>query len=266
MSPLVIRSLGAAFDLVGTAPKTVCELSLAEIRRLPVRQGNRDASLGDLCDVSGDPRSMRWRLEGDWSRVTGVGAGMAAGEIVVAGAVGRHAGEGMTGGMLAIDGDAGDWLGAEMRGGIVRVAGNAGDHVGGALAGSRRGMAGGAILVAGNVGDFAGERMRRGLVAVGGDTGDWLACGMHAGTVIVWGACGAHLAAEMIRGTVAALGPTPSLGATFRAGSTAVWPMLPLLRRELESLGFAKTLPLDPLQIVHGDFLRGGRGEVLLAA
>src|SRR6185437_7206573 len=97
----------------------------------PVWHGNERARLGDFFEVSGDGDDVR--LEGDLSRVRGVGAGMTAGRLTIAGDAGAHVGAGMRGGELHVDGDVGDWAGAGMRGGTLVVRGSAGRKLGGVL-------------------------------------------------------------------------------------------------------------------------------------
>jgi formylmethanofuran dehydrogenase subunit C len=264
------RTDGVAVDFAGLTPESLAGRSLAEVRRTRVFHGNARAELGELFDVDGDPRDMAWRLVGDFSAVHWLGAGMAAGEIIAEGPVGRHAGAYLSGGRLDVHGNAGDWLGAEMRGGVLRVRGNVGNHAGAAYAGSPRGMTGGAIHVDGAAGDGAGQRLRRGLIAVAGDVGDSLGDRMLAGTILVFGRCGARCGLGMRRGTIALLGPgPPPLPPTFHLASRISLPMLGLIARELRSADFAAD-QLDqlkqPVDLFHGDFLELGRGEVLIAS
>lgn len=257
-----------AVDLAGVTPESLAGLTLDAIRRTAVLHGNRSEELGALFTIEGNARDMDWRLEGDFSAVHGVGAGMHSGSILIDGPGGRHAGAQMRGGRLEVRGDAGDWLGAEMRGGLIRVQGSAGDHVGSAYIGSPRGMTGGVILVDGSTGDGVAERMRRGLVAVAGDVGDRLGARMLAGTILVFGRCGGLCGAGMRRGTIGLLGAEPAaLLPTFRLACRASLPMLWLAAAELrrESFAIDKLSRLQlPVDLHHGDMLELGRGEVLV--
>jgi formylmethanofuran dehydrogenase subunit C len=259
-----------AVDLAGVTPEALAGLALDEVRRTRVLHGNRREELGDLFAIDGDPRDLRWELAGDFSAVHGVGAGMAAGEIVVDGPLGRHAGATMRSGRIEIRGDAGGWLGAELRGGTIRVCGNAGDHAGAAYVGSPRGMTGGTIMVDGRAGQNVGERMRRGLIVVAGPVGDLLGTRMLAGTILAFDRCGVLCGAGMRRGTIGLLGPLQTtLLPTFRLACRARLPMLRLLAEELRAAAFAPELSarlLEPVDLHHGDLLELGRGEVLLAA
>lgn len=255
-------------DLAGVTPEGLAPLSLDAVRRTRVLHGNRRAELGELLAIDGDGRDLRWELSGDFSAVHGLGAGMTAGEIVVDGPVGRHAGAQMGGGRLEVRGAADDWLGAEMRGGAIRVRGDAGDWVGAAYAGSPRGMTGGVILVDGRAGDDVGERMRRGTIAIAGRVGDRLGARMLAGTILAFGACGALCGVSMRRGTIGVFGASaPALLPTFRYACRAPLPMLRLLATELRRERLAiDRLPrlLQPVELHHGDLLELGRGEILL--
>jgi formylmethanofuran dehydrogenase subunit C len=256
-----------SIDLDALVPDRVVGLSAADVARLPIRADCRTMPLGDLFDVAGSMGDGMIECRGDFSRVHRVGAGMAGGQIVVAGPVGRHAGARMTGGALLVDGDAGDWLAAEMSGGTVRVAGSAGDNVAGALAGADVGLRGGVVIVAGGAGNLAAARMRRGLVAIGGSCGAAAGFEMRAGTVVVAGPVGPQPGLGMRRGTMLALGAAPVPPATFARGARWSPPLLPLLLRRLDRAGFApaRAAPGGPWRQWHGDLLAGGRGEMLHA-
>jgi formylmethanofuran dehydrogenase subunit C len=255
-------------DLAGITPDAVAGLSLADIQRLKAPHGNREVELGELFAIDGDPRDATWRVEGDFSAVHALGAGMTAGEIHIAGHAGRRLGAGMRGGRIEVAGSASDFAGVEMAGGVLRIRGNAGDHVGAALAGSARGMTGGVILIDGNAGNHLGERMRRGTIAVAGSSGDWLGARMLSGSIFVFGRCGQHPGASMRRGTIGLFGAEPpALLPTFRLACRAPLPMLGLARAELQRAAFASdALPrlVGPVALYHGDFLELGRGEVLV--
>src|SRR2546430_5557080 len=119
-------------------------LSEQEIAGLPVIHGGRRATLGDFFRVRGE-RSSVVRLEGDLRKMEGIGAGMAGGELVVDGSVGRD-------------------LGRSMAGGRIDVHGSAGENAGGAPPGAARGMTGGEIVIRGDAGAQAGAAARRGLI------------------------------------------------------------------------------------------------------
>lgn len=265
-----LANLTLPVDMTGATPDAIGERSLDDIRRVHVRQGNRQLELGELFRVEGDPRDRRWQLEGDFSRVHGLGAGMTDGEIIVRGPVGRHAGANMQGGRIEIEGDAGDWLGAEMRGGQIRVRGNAGDYAGGAYVGSRRGMCGGTILINGDVGRRAGEQMRRGLIAAAGAAGSDLGVRMLAGTILVFGPCSEYPGSGMRRGTIGLFGrQRPLLSPTFCRGHLGPLSVLHLLEKHLHELAFESPrlrVLAGAVELYHGDMLELGRGEILLPA
>lgn len=257
-------------EFAGLTPAKLAGTTLAEIRSLPIQQGNRLVELGKLFLVEGDPTSAEWALTGDWGNVHALGAEMESGRIVVEGSAGRRVGLGMRGGRIEIHGDAGDWLGAEMTGGLIRLRGRAGSHVGAATRGAKRGMAGGTILIDGDAGDHVGGRMRRGVIAIAGNAGENLGYNMLAGTILVFGRCGSGLGAGMRRGTIGVFGnPRPTLLPTFRTGYRGPLPMLRLIESQLAADGFALgELPrwAEGVELYHGDLLASGRGEVLLTA
>lgn len=245
-------------------PDAFASLSEREIGELTVWHGNEEAHLGDFFDVCGGP-SDQVRIVGDASRVKHLGAGMAAGRLVVEGSADMHAGAGMTGGHLCIEGNADDWAGAEMAGGMLEIRGDAGRHLGDAYAGSRRGMTGGVLLVHGTAGAQSAGRMRRGVIAVAGNVGEYAGAFMLAGSLIVLGALGRRPGAGMRRGSIVA-GSVPELLPTFGFACVYRPSFLDVYLRRLACYG----LPVDnrflegEYQRYNGDFTDLGRGEILV--
>jgi len=254
-------------------PDTFAGRSPVEIARLPL--GDDGGRLGDLFQVSGSPDDTI-RLEGDCSRVTGIGQGMTHGRLEVRGDVGAHAGAAMRGGELIVHGNAGDWAGAEMRDGLLRVQGNAGNLVGAAYRGGEKGMRGGVILVGGRVGDEVGSAMRRGVIAVAGAAGDLTGARMIAGSVFVFGALGVATGAGMKRGTVVAYrigtaaspdggGGRAGLLPTFRFDCVFRPAWIGLYLRQLRAWGFPVPARTEG-GVYHrysGDLTELGKGEIL---
>jgi formylmethanofuran dehydrogenase subunit C len=256
-------------EVEGINPDTTRELSLAQIENLEMFEGNVKRKLGDFFTVSGDPTDEIHEWQGDLSGVHWIGTKMAAGKIVIEGNVGRHLGSEMRGGEIHVRGDAGDWVGAEMHGGLIHVRGRAGHLIGSAYRGSAKGMTKGTILIGGDVGNEIGHSMRRGLIAIGGNMGDLAGMGMLAGNIFVFGTSGIRHGAGMKRGTLAFLGPErPPLLPTFRRACRYRPEMLPLVYRQLRRLDFAipDHLFTCAYDLYNGDFLEGGRGEILLPA
>ncbi len=256
-------------EVEGILPENLLGKSLDEIKQMLIFHGNRRMPLGDFFRVSGDPADECLVWEGNLSRVHWIGAGMTRGTIDVASSTGRHVGSRMRGGSLDVRGDASDWVGGEMLGGLIHVRGNAGHLVGSAYRGSARGMTGGTILIDGQAGNEIGHAMRRGLIAIGGDVGDLVGMNMLAGSIFVFGNGGIRHGAGMRRGTIGLLGnesysPLP----TFRLACRGPLPILRLVDRTLQQLGFASPLALGDVavQLYNGDMLEGGRGELLLRA
>ncbi len=255
-------------ELSRITPDIVHEKSLAEVEKLAIWHGREQVSLADLFAIEGNATDQRLEFSGDLSAAIGIGANMKSGKIRVIGNAGRDVGLGMWGGEIEVTGNVTDHLGAEMRGGVIRVHGSAGNFVGGARVGSTRGMAGGTILVIGNVGNHVGSRMRRGLIAVGGNAGELIGYNMLAGTIVVMGHCGINAGAGMKRGTLClAHGSDAQLLPTFRYACRTRSPVLGMVGRQLQSLGFENHLgDANPQwQQFSGDFLASGRGEVFVA-
>jgi len=220
-------------------------LGAQEIAALPVVHGGRPATLGAFFEVRGERASVV-RITGDCRRVEAIGTGMAGGELVIDGSVGRD-------------------LGLAMSGGRIDVRGNAGANTAGAPAGAARGMTGGEIIVRGSVGDDAGARMRRGLLVVTGDGGQGTGKGMIAGTVVVFGKAGPGAGRFLKRGTIVALGEVER-PATFGYACTYRPPHVALLLRYLRSrcrVEVAEGQISGRYERYSGDLAELGKGELL---
>ncbi len=262
------QSFAIPLEAETISPDAFAGNPLSHIERLPVVQGNAEATLGDFFFVEGDAGDVI-RLEGDFSRVKYIGKAMTRGRVEIQGDAGMHLGAEMRGGEIVVHGNAGDWVGAEMRGGLLRVTGNAGHLVGGAYRGSEKGMRGGSILVGGSVGNETGCAMRRGVIAVTGSAGDLTGVMMLAGTICVFGSLGIRTGAGMKRGTIIALagdGGPPPLLSTFRfdCAYRPVWVSVYL--RQLRQWGVS--VPGVGMRGLYrrysGDLVELGKGEILI--
>lgn len=215
-----------------------------DVGALPLWHGKERARVGDFFAVSGAGDDVR--VEGDLSRVRGIGAGM-------------------TGGRLTIDGDVGDWAGAGMRGGTLVVHGSAGRHLGGVHPGEKAGMRGGEIVVHGDAGEQAGGGLRRGLIAVGGHVGDAAGLRMLAGTIVALGSLGSRAGAGMRRGSIVTMTSVTPLP-TFAFSCTYRPSFLRLYLRRLRALGLAVSDEAIDGRYARwcGDGLELRRGEILI--
>ena len=239
--------------------------SLMEIQKELIFHGKQQCQVGDFFRVSGNPADQVHRWKGDFSKVHWIGAKMEAGEIWIEGQCGRHLGSEMSGGQITVSGDCSDWVGAEMQGGLIRVGGNAGHLVGSAYRGSPIGMIGGSILIEGKAGNEVGHTMRRGLIAVG-SAGDLAGFNMLAGTLLIFGDAGIRHGAGMRRGTIGFFGPNaPTLLPTFRYACRQQLSVLTVLQQQLTDNGYPMKIP-GTVDLYHGDFMEGGRGEILISA
>src|SRR5215510_15138743 len=254
-------------EVEGITPDAVRGKSLAEVEKLEIFEGNVKSRLADFFHVSGDSADEIHEWEGDLSGVHWIGAKMQSGKVVVSGNGGRHIGSEMRGGEIHVLGNAGDWVGGEMHGGLIHVRGKAGHLVGAAYRGSAKGMTKGTILIGGDAGNEIGHSMRRGLIAIGGNIGDLAGINMLAGSIFVFGESGIRHGAGMKRGTIAFLGKSPPpLLPTFRRASRYQPDVLQLVYRHLRRLDFAfdESLFAASYDLFNGDFLTGGRGELLI--
>jgi formylmethanofuran dehydrogenase subunit C len=243
---LTLRSpLARTLDLAVVRADTFATLTSREIGALPVRYGSDAAVLGDFFTITGE-RAAQVRVTGDLECAEGVATGMASGELVIEGNVGRD-------------------VGLELAGGSVDVRGNAGANAAGARPGASRGAVGGELVIRGSAGLEAGAGMRRGLVVVMGDVGGGTGRAMIAGTVIVGGRVGAGAGRFLKRGSIVALGSIEP-PETFRRACTY---RPPLLRVQLRYLKRRYALPFTDAQIngrydrYSGDFAELGKGEIL---
>ncbi len=247
-------------------PDALASLSLADVRRLPIRVGRRRRTVDELFDVTpSDPETLT--VDGS-PRFVRLGAECASGRLVVRGSGGEFVGAGLRGGEIVIEGSAGNDVGAAMTSGLLRVRGDAGHRVGGPLPGGTHGMRGGEIVIHASVGDDLGACMRRGLIAVAGTAGECVGRHLRAGTILV--ATGELVApgVGMRRGSIIALasGP-PQLPGFARDGLVEpVW--LRLLAGRLRELHFPDASHPSFLPPVmsswSGDHLELGKGEILV--
>ncbi len=253
-------------EVTNLTPDKLMSLTVAQIEKLPIIQGNESCLVGDLISVTGDPSDGHQVWSGDLVKVVGIGHEMRSGWIQIEGHCGNHLGSRMLGGTIHVKGNAGDYVGAEMTGGLLHISGDAGNHLGAAYDGGQNGQNGGAILIDGNAGHFVGKGMRRGLIAIGKDAGHQCGFGMKAGTILVCGSCGSDIGQEMIRGTIVLQQASKSPLAGFQSAGIQPAPILNILAIYLKNLGFGRTLSTDNnYELHHGDCLRGSRGELFIA-
>jgi len=254
-------------DADAVAPDRLASKSFAEIAGMSLWHGNREVRMDEVFHLTGDAADGCIEIEGDCSRLKGLGRGMAAGHLLVRGDAGLHLGAEMSGGRIDVFGNAGDWLGAEMRDGQIHVHGNAGNLVGAAYRGGARGMRGGMILIDGNAGDEVGACMRRGLIAVGGRCGDLAGISMIAGSLFAFGGIGSRPGAGMKRGSIVVLQGPVEPPPTFRRTADYVPAFLNLYFKRLLASGFSipRMKPQRLFRRYGGDLLTIGKGEILAA-
>jgi formylmethanofuran dehydrogenase subunit C len=256
-------------EVEGITPDVTRGMSLGQIEKLEVFDGNVKTNLAEFFTVRGDPGDEIHEWEGDLAGVHWIGTKMVSGKVIVTGNAGRHVGSEMRGGEIHVRGDVSDWVGGEMHGGLIHVRGRAGHLVGSAYRGSVKGMTKGTILIGGDAGNEIGHSMRRGLVAIGGNIGDLAGMNMLAGSIFVFGTSGIRHGAGMKRGTIAFLGSeAPPLLPTFRRACRYQPNYMTMLYHQLGKLDFAVPAHLRDCSydLYNGDLLTGGRGEILIRA
>lgn len=233
-------------DVRGLAWAALPGMTASAMAQQPVWvEGRGQLPLGEVFEVAGGPGPCL-RFIGDLSLVDGIGAGLAAGEVVV-------------------EGNAGSCVGGRMTGGLIEIRGDVGPRAGGAEAGAKRGMQGGEIIVRGSADREAGIGMRRGLVVVQGRAGHHAGRGMLAGSVLVFGALAEEPGLFSRRGSIVAFGPHV-VPATYRYACTY---RPPHLRVTLSYLQARRGVPVTAEQLAgpyrrySGDLAELGAGEIL---
>lgn len=255
-------------DVAGITPDQLSGKSVAEVEKLPIWHGRRRVELAELFRVSvssGAPDGIKF--EGKLDAVDSIGAGMKSGSIWIESDAGCRVGCQMAGGEIIARGNVSDFLGVEMTAGTIRVGKNAGDSVGGSLPGSKTGMNRGSILVNGNVGKGLGRGMRRGTIVIGGHADKLVGWNMRAGTIVVFGQCGPNAGAEMVRGSIVMVGGSNhALLPTFTSGGKFPLPVMSMIAKWLRDQPFEcqEELLESSFEMFHGDWLKGGRGEVFI--
>lgn len=256
------------------SPDAVAGKTLKDVRALTVYVGNTERTLGDFFKVSGKTAEKTSEqlivVDGEVPDVKYIGSGMTAGQVLVEGCVGMHAGAQMEGGELVVTGSASDWAGAEMKGGLLKIHGDAGNQLGAAYRGSPEGMTGGCIVVGGNVGVEAGAFMRRGMIVIQGDVGPFLGVHMNGGEIFVFGRAARRLGAEAKGngGFIACLGEVEALLPTYVHDTTYRPDFMKLYLRQLrDQLGIAEAGEYLDASFgrYRGDLAVGGTGEILVA-
>jgi formylmethanofuran dehydrogenase subunit C len=192
------------------SPDNFVSMTIDEISRLQIWEGNRRRVLSELFTLDGEEvgdelTTTSLRLVGDFGKVRRVGARMTGGEVIIEGNVGMHLGEEMKGGKITVLGEAGSWAGSAMKGGAILVKGNTGDYLAAPYRGVSEGMKGGSITVDGDTGNEAGCYMAGGLIRIRGSAGLYAGIHMKGGVLCIEGDAGERVGAEMTGGRIAVL-------------------------------------------------------------
>ena len=250
-------------DLSPLLPHLLARKSEREIAALALGTTKHAVTVGDIFALEmGTPDIIRF--EGGSERFDGIGQGLQAGEIHVAGEVGSRAGREMAGGRLTVRGNAGPYAGSGMSGGRLEIQGDCDERLGGPLAGEMAGMKGGLILVQGSAGPRAGDRMRRGTIIIEGDAAEYAGSRMIAGTLLVCRKAGAMPGYLQRRGTLV-FGAVAEMSPGFVDCGAADLVFLRLFARALAGESHAAaTLLRQRLTRFAGDMAVLGKGEVFV--
>lgn len=239
------------------SPEVFASRNLHEVAELQLWEGNKQRTLGELFQVEGEvadrPENVIIHVLGDVRKVTRIGSGMSAGEIIVYRDAGIHLGEEMTGGKITVGGNADSWLGAMMKGGTVDVKGNAGEYVGAAYRGSVMGMGGGTIVIHGNAGNELGCFMRKGLIKVYGSVAQFAGIHMKDGAILIAGDSKGRAGAEMTGGKIIIGGKVEEILPTFTFDSVKA------------KVRFNGDEVAGPFYLFVGDKAENGEGKLYVA-
>lgn len=202
-------------------PNNIAGLSLKEVLKIRVYEGNRRKTLGELFEVLGEiadkPSEQEIIFQSSSYKIRFIGEEMTAGKIIVEGDAGPLAGFKMKGGTLIIKGNAGPWLGAKMEKGFIEVFGDAEGFVGSKLRGEElySGMSGGMIIIHGNAGREVGAHMAGGAILVEGNVGVLPGMHMAKGEIMIKGNCAGWPGTHMVGGKIIILGKVESIAPSF---------------------------------------------------
>lgn len=255
----------APVEASNLVPEAVAGRSESEIAALPVDAGTERLTFGDLFTIT-PGLTQDLVLEGDLSRVHGIGRDMGQGRLLVRGNVGDHLGAFMRGGVIEVEGDAGEFAGAQMSGGTLHIHGNAGDRAGAAYPGRLKGMNRGAILIDGRAGEELGAGMRRGLIAVRGDAGGFTGARMTSGTIFVFGRPGAQTGVGNRRGSIVVLGGVDEMPPSYVPSCSYSPTFLNCFYKQFREWGWdlPEGVEFGLYRRHMGDMNVNGKGEILV--
>ncbi|MCW4030687.1 MAG: formylmethanofuran dehydrogenase subunit C [Candidatus Bathyarchaeota archaeon] len=249
-----LRSFDVPIQAPCITPESFAGKSVAEIAKMPLTEGNRNLTLGDLFKIEESPEATpNITLNGDFSKVKRVGQCMTSGEIVVNGNIGMHTGEKMAGGKITVNGNAGGWTGSEMKKGTIEVHGDAGDYTASPYRGNDLGMKGGLITVDGNVGTDVGCYLKGGIIKVKGSAGRFLGYHMSDGAIYIEKEADVRAGACMTGGKIVI------------AGKMEILPSFTIDSVKPKVKVDAETNVAGPFYVFLGDLSEHGTGKVFVS-
>jgi formylmethanofuran dehydrogenase subunit C len=229
--------------------------TIKEIANLPLTEGNRSLTLGDLFEIKEDnAETPAITINGDAGKVKRIGTGMKTGEIVINGDVGMHTGEKMHGGKITVNGNIGGWSGNDMKAGLIEVHGDAGDYLASPYRGSSTGMKGGMITVDGKVGSDVGCYLHGGVLKIKGGAGRYLGYHMSDGAILVDKEVDIRPGACMTGGKIVITGTVEEVMPTFTIDSVK-----PKVKID------DTTSAAGPFYVFLGDLAEHGTGKIFVS-
>jgi formylmethanofuran dehydrogenase subunit C len=236
------------------SPDVFAGKTIKEITALPVTEGNKELTLGDLFEIKEDKaETPSITLNGDFSRVKRIGQGMKTGEIVFNGDAGMHTGEKMAGGKITVNGSVGGWSASDMKGGLMEIHGDGGDYLASPYRGSSTGMKGGLIIVDGNVGTDVACYLHGGIIKIKGSAGRFLGYHMSDGAIYVEKECDVRAGACMTGGKIVIAGKVEEVMPTFTVDNVK-----PKVKID------ATQSATGPFYVFLGDLAEHGTGKIFV--
>jgi len=246
-----LRAFNVPIQAPCITPDEFANKSVAEVTKLPVTEGNRHVTLGDLFKIEQNAsESSSITINGECSKVKRVGQGMTSGEIIINGNIGMHTGEKMAGGKIVVNGNTGGWTGSEMKKGIIEIHGDAGDYTASPYRGNDLGMKGGLITVEGNVGTDVGCYLQGGIIKVKGNAGRFLGFHMSEGAIYVEKDCDVRAGALMTAGKIVI------------GGKLEILPSFTIDSIKAKVKVDAETTVQGPFYVFLGDLSEKGKGKI----
>ncbi|MBP2171940.1 tungsten-dependent formylmethanofuran dehydrogenase subunit FwdC [Methanococcus voltae] len=232
----VKKDIDVPVELDSLLPVKLQEMSVEEIKKIELPQGNKKISVEELFNVNVNENEAittpKVTINDSSMKLKRIGEKMEAGEIVVNGDAGMYVGAEMKSGKITVNGNAECWVAQNLKGGEVIINGDAKDYVGSAYRGDWRGMSGGKITINGNAGTEIGEYMKKGLIVVNGNCKIMPGVHQNGGIIIINGEVEGRAGGEMLKGAIVINGPLKSKLPSFEYEGIVEDPVIKLTKKD----------------------------------